>query len=192
MKLTLVALLAFALGSGMTAVAATPSCKFSRAAPTREPTADSRMRGRRWAIRRPRHPCDFDARKVDQAQRDHELPGRSASRLGSTCGGLGISLHQPQAERFCLDRLRRKSEDRAPPSLSCPGSAAAPPVPGGREPDNQGGGLGRVRSGRARGPGHAEAVSTLSAMAERATSAACRRIDYGVAQPDVRGVDTTT
>ena len=42
------------------------------------------------------------------------------------------------------------------------------------------------------GRGHAEAMSTLQAIAERATSAACRRIGYGVVQPDVRGVDATT
>ncbi len=46
------------------------------------------------------------------------------------------------------------------------------------------------------GRGHAEALSILQAMAERATeratSTACRRIAYRVAQPDVRGIDTTT
>ena len=46
------------------------------------------------------------------------------------------------------------------------------------------------------GRGHAEALSILQAMAERATeratSTACRRIAHRVVQPDVRGMDTTT
>ena len=42
------------------------------------------------------------------------------------------------------------------------------------------------------GGGRTEALSTLSAMAERATRAACGRTGYGVVQPDVRGLEATT